>query len=440
MYVSTFFLIFAVMVFFLGIDSAIGFVSDFLVEQNTSPFGISLFVSISAIFVLGSFKLFHFITKATSGIRGNSTRLRILHTTSFFTLLMLTALLLLLLVQITLFSEYDLLLLKATAVISPASAAGVMVISSLLLISWYRFNRNAYVVLIFAIAFSINVYTLIYTMMVSIYNLDEKGEIITPQSKVAYSSDTYEPGSMRRILSDIYRFSATAIFVLLLAASAIMLRHYTRKIGQAKFWTLVLLPSIYSITILVDRLGFYSPESESELFNYYVYSSLNGVIGGILLGFLFWSISRSMRPNRSVRNYLLLCSFGFILLPIAWAGQVSVAAYPPFGFAAFAMLTLSSHTIILGLYSAASSISQDIRLRQYIKELTKQDSSFLAAIGHAELERQIQSKASDLENVVKEERMELEEKSGVASSLQQQDIKQYLLEVLQEVDKHKAQR
>jgi hypothetical protein len=217
-----------------------------------------------------------------------------------------------------------------------------------------------------------------------------------------------------------------------------MLRHYSGKIGQAKFWTLVLLPSLYAISILLDRLGIYVPESETALFNYYVYSSLSGVIGGILLGFLFWSISRSMRPNKFVSTYLRLCSFGFILLPIAWVGQVSVAAYPPFGFVAFAMLTLSSYTIILGLYSAASSISQDVRLRQYIKDLTREDSSFLATIGQAELEKQIQSKASDLENVVKKERTELEKKSGVQSSLQEQDIKQYLLEVLQEVDKHKS--
>ena len=39
---------------------------------------------------------------------------------------------------------------------------------------------------------------------------------------------------------------------------------------------------------------------------------------------------------------------------------------------------------------------------------------------------------------MKKERLELEKKSGVESSIQEQDIKQYLLEVLQEVDKHKS--
>ena len=116
------------------------------------------------------------------------------------------------------------------------------------------------------------------------------------------------------------------------------------------------------------HLGIYLPESEGELFNYYIYASLNGIIGGVLLGLLFWSISRTMKPNKAVMNYLLLCSYGLVLLSIATVGQVSVAAFPPFGIAAFSMLSLSSYMIILGFYSAATSISQDVRLRQYIRE------------------------------------------------------------------------
>ena len=70
--------------------------------------------------------------------------------------------------------------------------------------------------------------------------------------------------------------------------------------------------------------------------------------------------------------------------------------------------------------------------------MCKADSGFLSTIGEAQLEKKVQTKASDLENVVKEQRVELEKKSGIESSIQEQDIKQYLLEVLQEVDRHKS--
>ena len=433
-----FFVIFATTTFFLSLDSVIGYVSDFLVEQNTSSFGISLFVCISTVFILGSLALYRFITNTTANIRANSIHLRILHIVSLATVLVLIVILLILLTEILLFTEYNLILLVVTATISPTVAAGVMVVSSYMLTLWYRFNRSSYVVLIFALAFSINIYAFMYSMIRDMSGLMEKDQVITPQSEVVYSSDTYEPGSIEMLLFNIYKYAATASFLLLLVGSAIMLRHYSSKVGRAKFWTLVLLPSLYYVSILLDTLGIYTPESETDLFNYYIYSSLNGIVGGALLGFLFWSISRTMRPNKSVSNYLVICSYGFVLLSIATVGQVSVAAYPPFGFATYAMLTLSSYMIIIGLYAAASSISQDVRLRQYIKDLTRKDSSFLAAIGHAQLEKQVQSKASDLEHVVKEQRMELEKKSGVQSSIQEQDIKQYLLEVLQEVDKHKS--
>ena len=336
------------------------------------------------------------------------------------------------------FSEYYTAFLMTTAALSPLVAAFVMIMAVLTLVTWFRFNRGSYVILIFALAFSINAYVFIYTSFASIYHLVEKSSVITPESEVIYPTDTFQPGSIQRILSDTYKFAATANFVMLLAGSAIMLRHYSARLGRIKFWIMVLVPSIYYISILLDALGIYVPESEGELFNYYIYASLNGIIGGVLLGLLFWSISRTMKPNKAVMNYLLLCSYGLVLLSIATVGQVSVAAFPPFGIAAFSMLSLSSYMIILGFYSAATSISQDVRLRQYIRELCRADSGFLSTIGEAQLEKKVQAKASDLENVVKEERLELEKKSGIRSSVQEQDIKQYLLEVLQEVERHKS--
>ena len=435
---ALFLVIFVIIVFFLTVDSVIGFVSDFLVELITSNFGISLFVFISAVFTGASFVIFQLISKSTSEVRRNSKELRVLHSTVLIIQLSLIAALMALLGQIVFFSEYYTAFIITIAALSPLTAAFVMIMACSTLIGWFRFNRGSYVVLIFALAFSISAYVFIYTSFASIYRLLEKNMIITSESEVIYPTDAFEPGSIQSILTDTYKFAATANFVMLLAGSAMMLSHYSARLGQIKFWAMVIVPSVYYISILVDALGIYVPASEAELFNYYIYASLNGIIGGILLGLLFWSISRTMRPNKAVMNYLLLCSFGLVLLSIATVGQVSVAAFPPFGIAAFSMLPLSSYLIILGFYSAATSISQDVRLRQYIRELCKADSGFLSTIGEAQLEKKVQAKASDLEHVVKEERLELEKKSGVKSSMQEQDIKQYLLEVLQEVDKHKS--
>ena len=435
---SAFSVIFVTAIIVLAVDASISQVADFLIEQTTSLSGISSFVFFVAVLVIVSFVLFQFIKNTTTEIRASSRYIRAVFAIALATQLTLIGILTVVLVQIFLLSEYYTVLLLVATAVGYASAATVMVISSLTLFGWYKVNRGSYVVLIFGVAFAVNVYIYLYLVFYETSSLAEKNQIITPDSEVIYSSDSFQPGSSQEVMRNIYDYAATGNFVLLVAGSATLLHHYASKIGRVRFWTLLLLPLVYYLSTLVDTLGIYVPESDSDFFNYYLYVSLTGVVGGTLLGFAFWRISKTLTPNRSATNYLRLCSYGFIFQSIAEVGGLAAASYPPFGFVSFSMLTLSSSMIIMGLYSTAISVSQDVRLRQYIKDLTKADSGFLSTIGQAQLERKVQAKAADLENVVKKERLELEKKSGVESSIQEQDIKQYLLEVLQEVDKHKS--
>ncbi|MFZ0554700.1 MAG: hypothetical protein WAM26_05355 [Nitrososphaeraceae archaeon] len=430
--------IFATATILFSVDVSISNVADFLIPFTTSFLGISLFITLSTIFILLSFVLMRLIKNIASQIISGSNYFRILHYIVLATQSSLIGILIVILTQILAFSEYSTYLLALATLVITASSAAVCVISLVILLGWYRVNRSSYVALIFAVAFAFNIYIFLYLGITDTFKLAEKSDFITPDSGVKYATDTYQPWTINSVLWDTYRIGTTGIFILFLAGSAMILHHYASKIGRVKFWTLILLPTVYYSSTLVDTFGLYVPESDADFFNYYVYVSLNGVIGGVLLGFAFWTIAKAMRANKSVAKYLQLCSYGFVLNFIAGVGVLVASSYPPYGFVSFAMLTLSSYMIILGLYSTAISISQDIRLRQYIKDLSKADSGFLNTIGQAQMEKQVQSKASALENVVKEQRLELEKKSGIQSSVQQQDIKQYLLEVLQEVDKHKS--
>lgn len=425
-------------IFLLSIETSISGVTDFLVEQTTSFVGIALFFCICCSFVTLSVVLFRYIKNKTSDILSASKQLRILYRIVVLVQTIAIGVMIAILLEIILMSQYHTILLFIVVTIVPITSAIVMLISFLVIFSWYRSNKNAYVLLIFGAAFLVTAYTFAFTAFSDVSILFTKDWIITPQSEVVFVSDDYQSGSALKLMSDIYEYTATGSFLLFIAGSAIMLHHYSRNLGAAKFWTIVLLPSVYFLSTLIDTLGIYVPETDTELFNYYLYYSLNGIIVGLMLGFSFWVVSRTVKANKSVATYLMLSSYGYIFLSLSGSSNVSTASYPPFGFASYAMLPLSSFMVILGLYSTAISISQDIRLRQYIKELTRTDSSFLSIASQAQVERRVQDKASDLENVVKEQRMELEKKSGIQSSIQEQDIKQYLLEVLQEVDKHKS--
>ena len=121
---------------------------------------------------------------------------------------------------------------------------------------------------------------------------------------------------------------------------------------------------------------------------------------------------------------------------------------------------LSAYLILVGIYSSAISVSEDSILRQSIRTIAIKESSLLDSIGMAQMEQQIQRKvfpsirASLLElvdnigtaqmeqeierrvlKVAKEQQDVLTEQSGIESSLTEDDMKEYLEQVIKEVKK-----
>jgi len=65
------------------------------------------------------------------------------------------------------------------------------------------------------------------------------------------------------------------------------------------------------------------------------------VAGGIFFGIAFWIISRSLPHGSIIKDYLIICAFGFIFF--FTSNQVIVlviAPYPPFGLIVTAYIGL----------------------------------------------------------------------------------------------------
>jgi hypothetical protein len=144
--------------------------------------------------------------------------------------LSLIGILVVILTQILTFSEYSTFLLALATLVITASAAAVCVISLVILLGWYRVNRSSYIALIFAVAFAFNIYISLYLGITDTFKLAAKSDFITPESEVIYASDTYQLGTINSVLWDTYRIGTTGIFLLFLAGSAMMLRHYASKL------------------------------------------------------------------------------------------------------------------------------------------------------------------------------------------------------------------
>ena len=84
----------------------------------------------------------------------------------------------------------------------------------------------------------------------------------------------------------------------------------------------------------------------------------------------------------------------------------------------------------MGLYSSAISVSQDLKLRQSIRESAIDASKLLVSIGSAQMEQELEKKVMV---VARNEKEQLTERSGIQPTLTEYDMKQYLTVVLKEI-------
>jgi hypothetical protein len=177
------------------------------------------------------------------------------------------------------------------------------------------------------------------------------------------------------------------------------------------------------------------PQSEFIFFLYTFIFTFSKAIGGILFGIAFWVIARTLRPGSMVRDYMTISGYGLVLLFISNQAVLLVnIIYPPFGIVTVSFMGLSSCLLLLGVYSSAISVSEDSRLRQSVRQFAISESKLLDSIGTAHMEQEIQRRVLIL---AKQNHDRMVEETGIQSSLTDDDVKEYLELVIEEI---KSQR
>ena len=160
---------------------------------------------------------------------------------------------------------------------------------------------------------------------------------------------------------------------------------------------------------------------------YVIMVDVSRPIGGILFGLAFILVARKLQ-NQVVRGYMVVSGIGLLLLLVSYEGQALVTApFPPLGLLSGSYFGLASYLIFIGLYSSAVSISQDSRLRASIRKSVETELRFIGSIGDAEMDSRILNKvlitSRKFSKIMPEE-------TGVYSSLSDEEIKEYIEEVL----------
>jgi DNA-binding protein Fis len=158
--------------------------------------------------------------------------------------------------------------------------------------------------------------------------------------------------------------------------------------------------------------------------------------GGVLFGIAYLIVSRTLPHRIVIREYLVISAFGFVLLFVSNQGITLVSApYPPFGLPTISFFGVASYLILVGIYSSAISVSEDSTLRQMIRSLTTREPRLLDSIGTAHMEQEIQERVIAL---TKQNQERMAEETGIEPSLTDDEMKQYLEEVINEVRKQKS--
>ena len=348
-------------------------------------------------------------------------------------MLILSGLLVLIILEILLKSYYSTIILISITIVSYSVSIVTLGLLSQRLVSWFKSSKS-FGVLLYALASTAFVISAILSIMFVSYTMFRISDVIEPHGhNLLYFSN---PGSVTFFLYNGYVIFSVLSFILTWIATAVVLHHYSKRIGNVKYWALVSLPLIYFLAQFFSLfLNLFSPllEQSPVLFGVLlsVIFPLSKTAGGILFGIAFWTLAGVIKKPDILKDSMAITAIGFVLLYASdQSVSLIVAPYPPFGLASVSTVGLASYLIFAGLYSASISVSVDVKLRQSIKKTAMEQSKFLDTIGTAHMSQEVEKKVlriakANLENI--------EKQSGMESSLTDDDIKQYLVEVFSEI-------
>jgi signal transduction histidine kinase len=425
-----------VIIIALLVDTFFLKIYDLYSKDQTSALRISVFLIISLIYCVGQYILLKSIKPEgkEKGLSRGLQRIGIFHNIVTLVQYVLTAILVYVILQILLTSQYTTVMISLATTISCILGCSMLAVLAERFFSWFKNNRD-YTVLLYALSATVlTVTTVVLFVFVDVVLSSTKPDIIMP--KVGGTGLFIAPGTTNGLLDSACIVSSIISFILTWLATTMLLSYHSKKIGRAKYWILVGLPLIYfTAQFLSLSLNLFMSLLSSDPVFYGILLTIiftfSKLVGGIFFGIAFWMAARRISRDNIVRKYLIISAYGLILLFISiQINGIIVTSYPPFGLVTTMFIGLSSYMVLVGIYSSAVSISQDVSLRKLIRKSAIEESKLLISIGSSQIEQKIERRAI---NVAKEQQDALTQSTGVHSSLTEHDMKQYVSEVLEEI-------
>jgi hypothetical protein len=431
-------LLMSILVVTFVVDSQIGYIADFIPERLATNEGIALFIGIAVVFAIGGILTLEYVKTKTKEGRARVLHLRATHIGVTIAQYVLIAIIAFVIAQILVTAQYNTVMIAAALSISYGLWIIILALLSRAFLSWLRSSRSNVtvskrnvMVLILALSMIAYVVNGVTGLANFLLMLQEQLDVVT-SADVAFFPE-FDPESQQQQINTVYQTAGAIAYVLTWIGTVMLLRPYIHRIGKIKFYAIMGSAMVYYlINYPLFVLGYFTPtgETDAEVMNNILIFGIATVFSGIIFGVAFLSIARTLQKGSALREYMIIAAYGLLLFYVAGSATATQAAYPPFGLASVAFTGLSCYLIYTGLYSSAISVSQDLTLRQSIRQSVKEQSKFLDSMGTAQMENELQNRVL---TTAKKASDSMEEESGIESSMTEDDMKDYMDIVMNEL-------
>ena len=419
------------------VEAGIIRVSGFVGVRNVSQ-EIIIFVGLGIFCVFSQLIILNYVRNkvARTSLSHNHMHIDVINKIVFIIQLGIIALLVIVLLEVSFASSYHTALIRSVIMSSFLTASALVALLSWRFIVWGKSTRNR-LMLVYLLASLFISASAIAGVAYFLDQLFYRPDVILPRTYSDFLTHV-ERGTSSLVY--VYTILAAIAFVLLWIGTVFMLQGYRKKLGRWKYWILMFIPLLYFLSqfqpaVLNFLLSYVS--DDPMLFNlvYVIMVDASRPIGGVLFGLAFILVARKLQ-NREVKGYLVMTGIGLLLLLISYEAQALVTApFPPLGLLSGSYFGLATYLIFIGLYSSAVSISQDSKLRASIRKSVESEVKFVVSVGEAEMDRRILDRVL---KISKQFSRTMPEETGVSTSLSDEEIKEYIEEVLIETHKKKS--
>lgn len=427
------------------IDAYISSITDVTVDFIQSPSGISLFLFLFGLSLVGGFiilnNIFSILKEKKSIFSRYKNWLRIMQVAIYI----LSAVLL---VDMLVSSKYSTINLTSIVIVSYGSTVLMSIFVSYKLFKWFGENRNK-----FSFIFGLSIFFLFVNNFVSILLfstlLSEKSWEIDITTPVVFNFECDASSwycFFKENVINIQSYTLMIYFAFFWLSNYLLLHYHIKKIGKIRFYTLITLPVILFYFLFIYHYDELYSLTETQNFDENLIFMLqifivlfSTALCGLLYGMGFKSVANLLSLSPNISRYLKMASYGIILLFITANGTIVGAALPPFGIPSIAFLPFASLLFYVGVYYSIIAISNDIKVKKYIKNSAYKELEIMGNLAHSQM---MDSMKDRILNMTKKYSEELHQKDNSETMESEEDLKSYLdeaISIFKKKDKQETQ-